>query len=145
MTAESTKWLELAGAVLARRCALRAPGARRCALRGPGARRCALRGPGARRWALRAPGGCALRGLGLDRDAPAVLAHALVLDVSGDQSKEGVVATDADSGTCRDLRAALPNQDRARVDGLPAVDLDAQHLRIRVAAVARPASGFLVV
>src|SRR5438552_3674582 len=42
------------------------------------------------------------------------------------------------------LGAALPDQDRARVDDLSAVHLHAEHLRVRVAAVARRAAAFLV-
>src|SRR4029077_20073705 len=80
----------------------------------------------------------------LDRRAAAVLADALVLDLAGDERKERVVATDAHTGARLDLGAALADQDRARVDALAAVDLDAQHLRVRVPTVARAASTFLV-
>src|SRR5258708_2767875 len=82
--------------------------------------------------------------VGLDRRAAAVLADALVLDLAGDKREERVVATEADAGAWRDLGAALADQDRARVDALAAVDLHAQHLRVRVPAVARAASTFLV-
>src|SRR5690348_14686904 len=82
--------------------------------------------------------------VGLDRRTAAVLADALVLDLAGDERKERVVTTDAHTGPRRDPGASLTDQDRARVDALAAVDLDAQHLRVRVPAVARAASTLLV-
>ena len=54
-----------------------------------------------------------------------------------DQRKEGVIATHADAFTGRDLGAALADQDGARADELPAVNLHAEHLRVGVAAIAR--------
>src|SRR6266550_7953506 len=77
-------------------------------------------------------------------DAPAVLAHPLVLDLAGDEREKRVIAAKADAFTWRDLGAALPDQDRARVDDLSAVDLDSEHLRVRVAAVARRTAALLV-
>src|SRR5262245_6862189 len=55
-----------------------------------------------------------------------------------------MVAADADVGARMDLGAALPHDDRARAHQLPAVTLDAETLRLRVAAVARAAACFLV-
>src|SRR5690348_3211131 len=82
--------------------------------------------------------------VGLDRRAAAVLADALVFDLAGDEREERVVATDTNTGARRDPGAALANQDRARIDALAAVDLDAQHRRVPVPTVPRAASAFLV-
>src|SRR5260370_4002359 len=79
-----------------------------------------------------------------DRHPPAVLADALVLHLAGDQREERVVASESDAGAGRDLGPALADQDGPRVDDLTAVDLDAEHLGVRVAAVARRAATFLV-
>src|ERR1051325_7139919 len=72
----------------------------------------------------------------LDGGATAIRADALVHHVAVDHREEGVIATDAHAGAGLDTSAALANDDRARVDDLAAVDLDAQLLRVRVAAVA---------
>src|SRR5438874_9354140 len=80
----------------------------------------------------------------LNFHATAVLAHALVLDLAGDQREQRVIAADADAFARRDLRPALADKDGARADDLAAVDLDPEHLRVRVAAVARRAAAFLV-
>src|SRR5947209_15993557 len=76
--------------------------------------------------------------------APAVLAHPLVLDLAGDEREQRVIASKADAFARRDLGAALPDKDRARVDDLSAVDLDSEHLRVRVATVARRTAALLV-
>src|SRR5713101_4115155 len=79
-----------------------------------------------------------------DRHSPAVLADALVLHLAGDQREERVVASESHAGAGRDLGPALADQDGPRVDDLTAVDLDAEHLGVRVAAIARRAATFLV-
>src|SRR3989440_6430759 len=80
----------------------------------------------------------------LNFHATAVLAHALVLALAGTQCEQRVIAADTDAFARRDLRPALADQDGARGDDLPAVDLDPEHLRVRVAAVARRAAALLV-
>src|SRR2546430_6377220 len=80
----------------------------------------------------------------LNFHATAVLAHALVLDLAGNQREQRVIAADADAFARRDLRPALADKDGACADDLAAVDLDPEHLRVRVAAVARRAAAFLV-
>src|SRR5437762_11819412 len=83
--------------------------------------------------------------LGLpNRDATAVFADSLVLHLARDHRKQRVVAAESDAGPGADLRASLADQDRARVDQLATVDLHAQHLRIRVAPVARRPAPLLV-
>src|SRR5207247_7730685 len=83
--------------------------------------------------------------LGLpNRDATAVFADSLVLHLARDHRKQRVVAAESDAGPGADLRASLADQDRARVDQLATIDLHAQHLRIRVAHVARGPAALLV-
>src|SRR5438105_8918747 len=94
------------------------------------------------RCGLRAPG-VVLLGL-LNRDATAVLADSLVLHLAGDHREQGVIAAKSDAGPGADLRPSLTDQDRARVDQLATVDLHAQHLRVRVAPVARGPAALLV-
>src|SRR5438270_9728525 len=86
---------------------------------------------------------CALRAPG-NGNATAVLADALVLHVAADQREQRVVAADAHAGARHDLGPALPDDDRAGVDKLATIDLDTEHLRVRVAAVPRRAAAFLV-
>src|SRR5438445_11309139 len=69
----------------------------------------------------------------------AVLADALVLDLAGNQREQRVIAADAVAFSRRDLRPALADKAGACADDLAAVDLDAEHLRVRVAAVSRRA------
>src|SRR5207249_2337653 len=76
--------------------------------------------------------------------APAILADTLVLHVAADQGEQRVVATHAYAGARCDLRPALADDDLARVDQLAAEDLDAELLRVRVAAVAGRAAALLV-
>jgi hypothetical protein len=66
------------------------------------------------------------------------LAPALAVEVHRalDEREEGVVATDADVAAGVEARAALPDDDAAGLDGLPAEKLHAQSLTVRVAAVA---------
>src|SRR5207302_9804907 len=79
-----------------------------------------------------------------DADAPPVLAHTLVPNLARDEGEQGVVATEADPGAGCDPGSALPHEDRAGANGLAAVDLHAQHLRVGVATVAGRAAAFLV-
>jgi hypothetical protein len=58
------------------------------------------------------------------------------LDRACAQREERVVAAPPDIEAGVELRAALPDQDLARVDGLAAEPLDAQPLGVGVAAVA---------
>src|SRR5690606_16664073 len=59
------------------------------------------------------------------------------LHLAVDQREQGVVATQADAGARVELGATLADDDVAGLDGLAAVDLHAQVLRVGVAAVAR--------
>src|SRR5690606_13926945 len=59
------------------------------------------------------------------------------LDRAVDQRVQGVVAADADARTRMELGATLAHDDVAGLDGLAAVHLDAEELRVGVAAVAR--------
>src|SRR5947209_5683977 len=83
-------------------------------------------------------------GILLDRDAPAVFADSMERHVSLDEREQSVVAADADPRPGRDLRAALADDDRSGVDELAPIGLDAEHLRVRVAAVAGRAAALLV-
>src|SRR5690606_38187416 len=58
------------------------------------------------------------------------------LDLAVDQREQGVVAAEADARTRVELGAALAHDDVAGSDRLAAVDLDAEVLRVGVAAVA---------
>src|SRR5438128_543946 len=87
---------------------------------------------------------CGRSGVLFDADAAPVLAHPFVVDVARDGREQGVVAAYADAASGRDLRAALADQDRSGVDELSAVDLHPEHLRVRVAAVARRTAALLV-
>src|SRR5258706_11447787 len=73
----------------------------------------------------------------LDRDHALLLRAVLVvLDLAGHEREEGVVLADADVRARMKLGAALAHEDRARVDELAAVDLDAEPLGLGIAAVA---------
>src|SRR5690606_39030847 len=61
------------------------------------------------------------------------------LDLAVDQREQGVVAAEADAHARMELGAALADDDVAGLDGLAAVHLHAQVLRVGVAAVARGA------
>src|SRR5207253_2177702 len=61
-----------------------------------------------------------------------------------DLGEESVVATDADVRAGIELRAALADDDRSAADELAGEPLHAEHLRLRVAAVARRALSFFV-
>src|SRR5690606_29044525 len=66
------------------------------------------------------------------------------LHLAVDQRVQRVVLAAADVDTLVELGAALANDDRARRDGLATVGLDAQHLRLGIATVARRAAAFLL-
>src|SRR3546814_4298789 len=57
------------------------------------------------------------------------------LDRTGGEGEQGVVATAADVGAGVEVRAALADDDLARVDALAAEALDAETLGVRVATV----------
>src|SRR5436305_8337840 len=80
----------------------------------------------------------------LDAHAAAVLADAVVAHAARDQREQRVVPAEADPGAGRNPAASLPDKNRPRVDALAGVDLHAEHLRVRVAAVARRTAAFLV-
>src|SRR5262245_60887312 len=73
------------------------------------------------------------RRLGDDVDAAAL---AVERDHAVGQREQGVVAADADVAAGVVARAALPHDDSAGAHRLPAVHLDAQPLRVGIAAVA---------
>src|ERR1035441_3293893 len=67
-----------------------------------------------------------------------------IADLAVDEREKRVVAADSDVGTGVKLRAALANDDRSRRHGLTSEDLDAEHLRLRIAAVTRRAAALLL-
>src|SRR5574337_270861 len=91
-------------------------------------------------------GACGAPGSGRrDRDRPMV---ARAFDGERyravDEREQGVVAADADVPAGVELGTALAHDDRAGTDRLPAEDLDAEHLGLRIAAIAgRAAALFL--
>src|SRR5919206_2922604 len=58
--------------------------------------------------------------------------------------EDRVVAADPGAGARAEARPALAHDDRPRGHALAVEDLDAQHLRVRVAAVPRRAESLLV-
>src|SRR5438105_14687476 len=72
---------------------------------------------------------------GNDAHGPATAPHA-ELNLAADQREQRVVAAPADTLARVEVRAALADDDLARVHQLAAVTLDAEALGIRVAAVA---------
>jgi hypothetical protein len=60
------------------------------------------------------------------------------------QRKQAVIATTADIAASVEFGTALAHDDRASSDGLAAESLDAEHLRFRVATVARGAAAFFL-
>src|SRR5580765_2699446 len=58
--------------------------------------------------------------------------------------EDRVVAPDPCTGAGTEARAALAHDDRSRGDALAVEDLDAEHLRVRVAPVPRRAESLLV-
>jgi hypothetical protein len=71
----------------------------------------------------------------LDADEPAVPAFVFELHVAGDEREKRVVLALADVFAGLVLRAALPDENRARVDELSAETLYTQSLTVRIAAV----------
>src|SRR5258708_46204 len=78
-----------------------------------------------------------------DRDG-AALAARLELDRAVLVREDRVVASEAGARAWAEPRPALAHEDHARLHRLSGEDLDAEHLRIRVAAVPRGAESFLV-
>ncbi len=78
-----------------------------------------------------------------DRDE-ALVAGAAELDGSVAEREDRVVATEAGARAGAELRAALADDDHARLHGLAGEDLDAESLRLRVATVPRGAETLLV-
>src|SRR5690625_3598600 len=74
-------------------------------------------------------------GLGSDHADRLAAALGAELDGAGRQGEQGVVLAAADVVTGMELRAALADEDLARVDELAAETLDAEALRVGVAAV----------
>ena len=73
--------------------------------------------------------------LSVHRALLAILAHALELDSAVNQSKQGVIAADANVGTGMNVRASLANQDVAGQNELTVSALHAQTLGLGVTAV----------
>ena len=71
----------------------------------------------------------------VDADLLSVFAETLVLDNAVFEGEEGIVAADADIVAGVDLRPALAHKDAAREHGLTVLTLDAEALRVAVAAV----------
>src|SRR5437764_444455 len=73
------------------------------------------------------------------RDADETSAGTLVgeVDDAVDLREEGVIAADADVLAGVELRAALADEDRSAGHELAGEALDAEHFRLRVAAIAR--------
>src|SRR5262252_3088702 len=80
----------------------------------------------------------------LDRHAAVVLADALVLDLARHEREERVIAAEPDARARRDPGAALADENGAGIHPLAAKHFHAEHLRVRVATVARRAAAFLV-
>src|SRR2546430_414272 len=80
---------------------------------------------------------------GEDADVARV-ALSLEADDAVDLREQGVVVAAAHVEAGLEARAALPHQDAAAGDELAAESLDAEHLRVRVPAVAGAADAFLV-
>ena len=80
----------------------------------------------------------------IDVDVLAVVARGGETHRAVDRREERVVAAASDVFAGMELGAALPHDDAAGPDRLAAVDLDAQHFRLRVAAVFGGAYAFLM-
>src|SRR5438105_857509 len=76
-----------------------------------------------------------LEGDGLDRDGPAAPAAVPIAHDPRDFREKGVVLAAANVIAREEPRSALPDQDRAPADELTREPLDAQPLRVRIAAV----------
>src|SRR5215212_6109408 len=77
-------------------------------------------------------------------DEASALTLVVELHDAVDLGEERVVAADADVHAGLELRAALADENRSTGHELTGEALDAQHLRLRVAAVARRALSFLM-
>ena len=88
-------------------------------------------------------GGLGLLGW-LDADEAAVPPLVFKLHDAGDQSEERIVLALSHVDARLMPGAALANENRARVDELPAEALDSQPLTVRIAAVGRGAAAFLM-
>ena len=73
--------------------------------------------------------------LGVHGALPAILTLALELDMTVDQSEQGVVSADADIDAGMDMRASLANQDVAGQNELTVSALHAQSLRLGITTV----------
>ena len=82
--------------------------------------------------------------LSVHRALLAILAHALELDLTVNQSKQGVVAADADIVAGMDVSASLANQDVASQNELTVSALHAQTLGLGVTAVLGGAAALLM-
>src|SRR5579862_635752 len=74
----------------------------------------------------------------------AALAARAERDLAGARREDRVVLADARAGAGAEARAALAHDDHPGGDVLAGEELHAEHLRVRVAAVARRAQAFLV-
>src|SRR5262249_8445767 len=82
--------------------------------------------------------------LGLDDAYEAALAARPELDLAVAASEDRVIAPDSRSGAGTEARSALADQNHPGRDLLAGAKLHAEHLRVRVAAVARRAKSLLV-
>src|SRR5690242_4350244 len=80
----------------------------------------------------------------VDNGNEATLATGAERDCAVALGEDRVVAADARAGAGPEARPALAHDDRPRGDTLAVEDLDAEHLRVRVAAVPRRAESLLV-
>ena len=77
-------------------------------------------------------------------DAHAMLDALVVLNRTVDEGEQRIVLTTADVGAGVDVRAALTNEDIARLHNLTAETLATKSLRVRVTAVAGGTESFFV-
>jgi hypothetical protein len=82
--------------------------------------------------------------LSVHRALLAILTHALELDLTVDQSKQGVIAADTNIVTGMNVRASLANQDVASQNELTVSALHAQTLGLGVTAVLGGAAALLM-
>src|SRR5947208_5823751 len=82
-----------------------------------------------------------LRGGG-DADEASALAFVVEVHDAVDLGEEGVVAADADVHAGIETGPALTDENRTTGDELAGETLDAEHFRLRIAAVARRALSF---
>src|SRR5437870_1116320 len=72
----------------------------------------------------------------VDRDA-SLVGWAFELDLAGNQSEKRMVFADTDAGAGIKFGASLANENMPCLDDFAAVFLDAQPVRLRIAAVSR--------